>query len=151
MAQRFLRLIDKHFLKTSRLHKIFNRNLVKVSYLCMSNTKSIISNHNRSIFASNTTLSNQKTCNCRIKHECQLLGKCLTKSLVYKAEITTTDTHESKNYVGVTAGPSKEERFDNHKKIPKQPGLYANEAELSKCAWNLKRQNWGRLYKARLA
>ena len=43
----FLKLIDKHFPKSSHLHKIFNRNTIKVSYSCMQNTKSKISNHNR--------------------------------------------------------------------------------------------------------
>ena len=123
VAQRFLRIVVKDFPKTSRLHKIFNRNSGKVSYSCMPNVKSIISNYNRRIFTSNTTSLYQKTCNCRIKHECQLLGKCLTKSLVYKAEITTTDIHESKNYVGCTAGPFKK-RFDNHKKSLNNP-VYA--------------------------
>ena len=87
----------------------------------MPNVKSIISNHNRRVLKSNTTSFDQKTCNCRVKNECPLLGKCLSKSLVYIAEITTTDTHESKNYVGVTAGPFKE-RFNNDK-IPKQPDV----------------------------
>ena len=138
VAQRFLRLLNKHFPKTSRLHIIFNRNSVKVCYSCMPNVKSIISNHNRRVLKSNTTSFNQKTCNCHVKNECPLLGKCLTKSLVYNAEITTTDTHESKNYMGVTAGPFKE-RFNNHKKSLNP--MYENKTELSKYAWNLKRQN----------
>ena len=128
MAQRFLRLLNKHIPKTSRLHIIFNRNSVKVCYSCMPNVKSIISNHNRRVLKSNTTSFNQKTCNCHVKNECPLLGKCLTKSLVYNAEITTTDTHESKNYVGVTAGPFKE-RFNNHKKSLNP--MYENKTELS--------------------
>ena len=31
----FIRLINRHFPKFHRLHKIFNRNTVKVSYRCM--------------------------------------------------------------------------------------------------------------------
>ena len=31
----FLRLVDKHFPKGSTLHKIFNRNNLKVSFSCM--------------------------------------------------------------------------------------------------------------------
>ena len=102
VAQRFLKLLDKHFPRSSKLHKIFNRNSVKVSYSCMPNVKSVIPNHNRRILKSNKTSPDLKTCNCRVKSACPLLGKCLTKSLVYNAEITTTDTHESMNYIGIT-------------------------------------------------
>ena len=139
VAQRFLKLLDKHFPRSSKLHKIFNRNSVKVSYSCMPNVKSVISNHNRRILKSNKTSPDLKTCNCRVKSACPLLGKCLTKSLVYNAEITTTDTHESMNYIGITAGTFKD-RFNNHTKSLNNLA-YSNETELSKHAWNLKRQN----------
>ena len=33
----FFRLLDKHFLRTNRLYKIFNHNTVNVSYSCMKN------------------------------------------------------------------------------------------------------------------
>ena len=35
VARDFLKLIDKHFPKTSPLHKIFNRNTIKVSYIAV--------------------------------------------------------------------------------------------------------------------
>ena len=105
----------------------------------MPNVKSVISNHNRRILKSNKTSPDLKTCNCRVKSACPLLGKCLTKSLVYNAEITTTDTHESMNYIGITAGTFKD-RFNNHTKSLNNLA-YSNETELSKHAWNLKRQN----------
>lgn len=105
----------------------------------MPNVKSVISNHNRRILKSSKTSPDLITCNCRVKNACPLLGKCLTKSLVYNAEITATDTHESMNYIGVTAGTFKE-RFNNHKKSLNNI-VYSNETELSKYAWNLKRQN----------
>ena len=88
---------------------------------------------------SNKTSPNQKTCNSRVKSACPILGKCLTKSLVYNAEITPTDTHEFMNYIGVTAGTFKE-RFNNHTKSLNNLAC-SNETELSKYAWNLKRQN----------
>jgi hypothetical protein len=47
IARKFLQLIDKHFPRSSRLYRIFNRNSVKVSYSCMSNITSDISNRNR--------------------------------------------------------------------------------------------------------
>ena len=39
IAKIFLKLVDKHFPHTHRLHKIFNRNTIKVSYSCMSNVQ----------------------------------------------------------------------------------------------------------------
>ena len=105
----------------------------------MPNVKSVISNHNRRILKSNKTSPDLKTCNCCVKSARPLLGKCLTKSLVYNAEITTTDTHESMNYIGVTAGTFKD-RFNNDTKSLNNLA-YSNETELSKHAWNLKQQN----------
>ena len=61
---------------------------------------------------------------------------CLTARVVYKAEITPTDTQESKVYIGITAGPFKE-RYNNHKKSLTN-AKYAKETELSKYAWNLR-------------
>ena len=34
IAKRFLNLVDKHFRKSVKLHQIFNRNTIKVSYSC---------------------------------------------------------------------------------------------------------------------
>ena len=79
---------------------------------------------------------------CPTVHKCPLDGKCLTTSIVYKAEITPTDTQETKEYIGITAGPFKE-RYNNHKKSLTH-AKYAKETELSKYAWNLKET--GRLF-----
>ena len=43
----FLKLIDQHFPKSNPLHKIFNRNNLKLSYSCMTNVKNIISSHSK--------------------------------------------------------------------------------------------------------
>ena len=51
----FLNLINKHFPSSSCLHKIFNRNTVKVSYSCMDNCKSITSKHKTRILSSRRT------------------------------------------------------------------------------------------------
>ena len=66
-------------------------------------------------------------------------GKCLTPSVVYKAAISTKDiAHQTKNYIGVTAGPFKE-RFNNHRKSINNFS-YRKETKLSKYAWELKEQ-----------
>ena len=45
----FLKMIDKHFPKRNQLHKVFNRNTVKISYSCTRNMKMIIQAHNKKI------------------------------------------------------------------------------------------------------
>ena len=53
----FLNLIDKHFPPSNPLHKVFNRNNVKVSYSCMENMKSTISNHNHELLSNDLPAS----------------------------------------------------------------------------------------------
>ena len=38
VAKRFLNLLDHHFPKSNKMHKIFNRNKVKIRYSCTENT-----------------------------------------------------------------------------------------------------------------
>ena len=45
----FFTILDKHFLKSHSLHKIFNRNNVKISYSSMPNIASIINSHNKKV------------------------------------------------------------------------------------------------------
>ena len=47
IGKQFLNLLDTCFPPTNKLHKILNRNTVKISYKCMPNMKQIISNHNK--------------------------------------------------------------------------------------------------------
>ena len=84
----FLQLIDKHFPKTNPLHKIINRQKIKVSYRTTPNMKKIISSHNAKILRKSDTPQN-KTCNCRNKESCPLEGKCLTDNIIYQATVTT--------------------------------------------------------------
>ena len=52
----FLSLIDKHFPPHHKLHKLFNRNNVKISYSCLPNIKSIINAHNRKVLYLSPTI-----------------------------------------------------------------------------------------------
>ena len=45
----FLNLIKRYFPKTNKLHKIFKKNTVKMSYSCMSNMSSILPLHNLNV------------------------------------------------------------------------------------------------------
>ena len=100
IAQNFLKLLEKHFPKTSRLHKSFNRNNVKVSYSCMPNVKGTISHHNNHILAKSATNSTSRNCNCRNSNECPLEGNCLAINIVYKAQITSSSDERTKQYIG---------------------------------------------------
>ena len=45
----FLKLVDKHFKHGNKLHKIFNRKTLKISYSCTKNIFQIINSHNKNI------------------------------------------------------------------------------------------------------
>ena len=86
----FLKLVDKHFPRKHKLHKIFNRNTVKVSYSCTNNMKSIINNHNNKIL--NQIQDNVKrTCNCINKELCPVNGECLKECTIYETTINSSD------------------------------------------------------------
>ena len=69
----FLRLLSKYFPRNHTMHKIFNRNTVKISYSCLRNISSIIYSHNHNVLS-----PKQKSfgCNFRVKNECPLNGEC---------------------------------------------------------------------------
>ena len=46
VGRRFLNLVEKHFPKEHNLHKIFNRNTLKVCYSCSQKMAQIINSHN---------------------------------------------------------------------------------------------------------
>ena len=133
IARSFLKLVDTHFPIGNKLHKIFNRNTVKVSYSCMSNVKSIITSHNtRIIRKSQPQDISAENCNCRNKHACPLQNKCMSKDIVcivYKATIFTGNTQDTKHYIGMTSNTFKE-RYRNHIKSFTHK-KYSNETELS--------------------
>ena len=130
----FLHLIKKHFPRSHTLRTLFNRNTVKVSYSCTRNMAIIIKSHNAKI--TTTPETNQANCNCRNKQECPLDSKCLSKSIVYKATVTT-DTNEEKLYIGITEHTFKS-RYNNHKMSLKH---HTHDTVLSKYIWDLKDNN----------
>ena len=70
---------------------------------------------------------------------CLTGGKCLTRSVVYKAEVTSTDDNTTQTYIGVTANDFKA----TYRNLLKSLGIekYKHETELSKHVWNLKKEN----------
>ena len=134
--------IAKHFPTGHKLHKIFNKNTVKVSYCCMKNINSVIKAHNDSVIRSHQQTESttpERTCNCRVPAECPLLGNCLAKSIVYKATVTHGDT--ASTYIGLAGGTFKD-RYRNHTKSFRH-SKYEKDTELSKYIWDLKKEEIG--------
>ena len=75
-------------------------------------------------------------CNCKSPNKCPLPSKCLAKSIVYQATVTTNDNKPDQTYIGLTSNTFKT-RFANHKtsftNVKKK-----HATELSKHVWQLK-------------
>ena len=136
IGKTFLKLIKKHFPKRNRLHKIFNKNTIKISYCCTSNIENIIKQHNAKVL-NPTKRDELKPCNCRNKQNCPLDGKCLSTCIIYKADVETDIMKSS--YYGTCEGEFKT-RFNNHTKSFRLR-KYENDTELSKYIWKLKDAN----------
>ena len=126
----FLTLIGKHFPKSHPLRRIFNRNTLKISYSCMSNVKTIISNQNKAVInkSSNPPAQTINTCNCRDKRSCPLDGKCNVRNIIYQAEVTTSQSKQT--YIGL-CDTSFKSRYRNHT-CSFRNERYRNSTELSK-------------------
>ncbi|KAJ8038228.1 hypothetical protein HOLleu_15581 [Holothuria leucospilota] len=98
-GKRFLELLDKHFPKQHPLHKLFNKNNVKVSYSCMPNFKQTRQRH---IFKVTSNKTPQQACNCTQKSNCPVNGDCMKKSVVYRADVTSKGS--TMTYIGMTGG-----------------------------------------------
>ena len=67
VGAKFLKLVDTCFPPSHPLHKIFNRNTLKVSYSCMPNMAQEISKHNHKV-KNQTQPREPQGCNCRGGH-----------------------------------------------------------------------------------
>ena len=134
----FRHLIDKHFPKSNKLYKIFNKNTVKLSYSCTENIQQIIKKHNKHIMNQPQSTHTTIPCNCRNNTQCPLQGSCNTQSVIYKATVTTPRLDTKKTYIGLTEGPWKQ-RYSQHKSSFNNR-KYEQNTTLSKFFWNEKRQ-----------
>ena len=103
----FVNLIDKHFPKTIKFRKIFNRNNVKVCYSCSPNFGSMIKSHNDRILFEKKTEDQLKS-NCRKKDTCPLKGHCLDKELMYRCILKENTTSDGVTYNGLTENTFKD-------------------------------------------
>ena len=116
--------------------------------------KNLIRKHNRKILNRNTkrtptarviqsaipmaiptpTKNDTPMCNCQKPANFPLAKKCLTESIVYKAEVTTS-TANNQDFKGYF-----KTRYRNHTKSFRHEE-YKNNTELSKYVWKLKSEN----------
>ena len=71
VAKIFFQLVPKHYPRSHKLHKIFNRNM-------KGNNKKVTTKPRDQI----------STCNCIKEAECPLEGNCHVKDVVYKCDVT---------------------------------------------------------------
>ena len=137
IRKNFFSLLNECFPKTSKLHKIINKNTIKLSYSCMANMKQKIDNHNRKIMSNGREREEvTRTCNCRDKTLCPLKGKCLQEGVVYKAIVTQTETMKQDIYIGITENPFKT-RYNLHNSSFRLPHKRCT-TTLSEHLWTLK-------------
>ena len=84
IAKSFLCQIDKHFPKSHKFHKIFNRNNLKVSYSCTTNMANIIKSHNQKILNENNEASEKKNATVEAKTFALLTVRALSRTLSTK-------------------------------------------------------------------
>ena len=102
----------------------------------MKNMKNLIKQHNTKVLK-NQEHSEKRSCNCRVKGNCPLDGKCVQKCVVYQANVATNN--ECKKGFGTAEGEFKL-RYNNqtmsfrHKKR-------VSHTELSKDLWKMKEES----------
>ena len=84
IGKSFFHLLEKHFPPERRLHKICNKNVIKLSCSCTPNMATIISVHHKKLFLELDGKPKALPCNCRNKTQCPTSGKCREKCTVYK-------------------------------------------------------------------
>ena len=110
IGRKFLSLLDTHFPKKHKLHKLLNRQTVKLSYSCTKNIQGIMQAHNAAII-NPTQKVRTKRCNCRNPEKCPLDNDCAEqKDVVYHAQVEEGDR---KQYIGCAQDFKK--RYYGHK------------------------------------
>ena len=88
-----------------------------MSYKCMKNISQVVNSHNSKILKDPAAAvqPHQPHCNCQARHkqDCPLPGQCAVdsegkvESVIYRCEVTRTDTGAKETYTGLTGGPFK--------------------------------------------
>jgi hypothetical protein len=118
----FLHLIDTAFPSNNPLHKLFNRQTVKISYRCMPSMAQAIAGHNTKVLKEDQPVAQQSGCNCdNGPASCPVQGKCKSKGVVYEAQITETVSGKAETYTGLTCRTFKR-RYNEHNNDMQNPG-----------------------------
>ena len=139
IVRTFLQILDINFPPHHRLHKIINRNTVKISYSTMPNMASHIASHNRKILQKSREqdLPDGRTCNCEEPESCPLNGNCLQEAAVYQADVIP-ETEEEQSYLGVTEPPFKGRWSDHCTSFRYEK--YKSKSKLSTYIWKLQKK-----------
>ena len=137
----FLKLVKKHFPRHHRYYKIFNKNTVKISYSCLDNMASKISQHNKKVI-NPPPPPPARLCNCsdNDKPNCPLQGECLLSSIVYKASVNSVG-NETMHYYGLCETAFKQRWYNHRSAINAVEEEKAKRSELSKYVWHLNQNN----------
>ena len=95
---------------------------------------SMIKSHNKKVI--NKGVKELKSCNCRVKFECPLNGRCQVINIMYKWTVLLSSDKPNKVYLGTAEGGFKK-RFYGNRKLFNNKGS-ANDTTLSKYIWELK-------------
>ena len=99
VGKKFLALIKKnfphnHFKVLSDIQQELTQTQL---YCCTPNMGNIIKQYNAKVSKEKVAV-NYRQCNCRVKQNCPLNGKCLSRCIVYKTEVNTSS--EKHSYYG---------------------------------------------------
>ena len=138
IGKKFIHLLNTCFPTTHKLHKLLNKNTVKISYSCMPNMKHIISTHNKTTITKKENPANTttKNCNCRRNNPCPLNGLCQTPEIIYQATVTRQDNNNKETYIGLTSNTFKT-RYNAHTSSFNN-NRQRNATTLSRHIWSLK-------------
>ena len=143
IGKKFLNIVDSCFPPGHKLHKLLNRNTIKVSYCCMPNMKQVIASHNKAVIRKSKSQQpaqpEQDNCNCRRDRICPLNGKCLTSGIVYQATVSQDNPHKEETYIGLTDTTFKT-RYNGHTSSFRNENKRSS-TTLSQYIWNLKDQD----------
>ena len=96
VSKTFLKLFQHHLPKQHPMHKISNRNTVKISYCCMRYIASVKLPKNIQVL----NLSKEHFgYNCWVKDECSLASKCFTSNTMYEANVSNETNSKCKRYL----------------------------------------------------
>ena len=127
----FLNLLDKHFPPYNKLHQLFKRTNVKISYTCIPEMSSYTYMYNRKVLNDKPNEPRINNCICRNKDICPLPNSCQTNCMTYQANINCDIAgYKQKYYLGSCETTFKD-HFRNHKKLFNHV-KHENDTELSK-------------------